>query len=127
MQVDMAKLTNNNYVLLILLCLFTCVALSGCYSSEVVKSANIPSDDIPLITKIGFKDGTTLDFKEFENRNTLLTIDKENIVYKNPAGIKHSISSNEIARYYKDILSPWKTVVFIIGTAAAAALLLLKF
>lgn len=125
--VDMVKLTDNNYVLLILICLLAGITLSGCYSSEIIKDYSIPVEDVKLITRIDFKDGKTLDFREFENTNRLISIDKEKVVYNNPAGNKYFLPANEIARFYKNNLTPWKTVVFILGTAAAAALLFLKF
>jgi hypothetical protein len=110
-----------------LLLLFIAIILSGCYTSELVKEDNPLTGDIKLITRIDFKDGKKLDFDEFENKNHIISIDKEKITYKNPSGVIYSIPANEIARIYQDNFSPWKSVVFIIGTAAAAVLLLFKF
>jgi hypothetical protein len=97
---------------------FIAVILNGCYSDYTIRKLDSSEIDASSILKVYLNDGRTVDFKEKGSPNTLISLNENELTYKNYEGIAYKLLKHEIERVYNERFSIFNTILCGVGIIA---------
>ena len=103
---------------------FMVVYLSSCMSTRLITDAAPleKCDDISKVKGVKLTSGEVLKFENKEGKDSLVSINKDGLIYKDPMGKKIKLDKEDIAGVYKSEFNLVGTILLSIVTMIAAFL-----